>query len=397
MINKNSKRDLPKNAENLLRALPEFWKILRDVFLGTSTILGLILPASSFGNFFGIDFSWFQQFGIYGVYFALIHAILGGVFFAAVMTGWRSVNSSVNLDFSNDPDSASKLSGGLVGEIQKLYKKDNLLDTVRFGHIVSRQLWLSGRYKDRVVIGGMVEDAASKLGLVEQQIAALLDDIGWTNLRIGNPSMAEKNIQYGIELAVKNNLYYYAAKGERHLSGIADRYRKNPTEAQKHLDKAKGYIQKIDNPEQKSEMNAGLAYAFAELNLSRNRLDDALKYSVEAKTMYDSMEHQQERAVKLNWQIGRIYLKKGMIKQAKDIFRKGLEESKQLSRADQRAKNLLGMGEAYFQDGEYQKSIESLNEAKALFDEMSLDEEANLAKDLIDKANFEIIKQQRPK
>ena len=78
--------------------------------------------------------------------------------------------------------SDTKLSSGLVDDIRTLYSKEQYRDTVRFWIMISRHLWLSGRYNDRVTIGQMIEDSASRLNMHEEQVQALIDDIGWTNL-----------------------------------------------------------------------------------------------------------------------------------------------------------------------------------------------------------------------
>src|SRR5205085_10359889 len=132
------------------------------------------------------------------------------------------------------------LSAEVVNIVTTLYGEAKYLDVVRFGSTISRYLWLNGHNHERIAIGKLVEDAASKVGRTSVQVSCLIDDIGWTYDIIGDPEKAVTNISNGIEKAVENDLFYLAAKGERHLSGI-EKHRGNSEQFLLHLTNAKTY------------------------------------------------------------------------------------------------------------------------------------------------------------
>ena len=291
-----------------------------------------------------------------------------------------------HVDLPISSESKHEMSGRLIEEVRELYMGEQFLDTIRFGIRISRVLWLSGRYNERIAIGKMIEDSAARLQMTEKQVQSLIDDIGWTYFLVGNAEEAEANISHGIELAMRNKLFYLAAKGERHLAGIADRHRNDLAKAKDHLLRAKNICKSIPTGEQHDEMLGGLSYALSEFCLSMNRPTEALNNSLQAKKLYESNPHQEDRAVKIHSQLGRIHLKLNKLQQARDYFRHGLECAKRFSRPDEQGMNLLGLGQVYLEERNWTESIHVLEEAEKIFGQIGLRSKERSCTDLRRKA-----------
>ena len=188
--------------------------------------------------------------------------------------------------------------------------------------------------RERVAVGEMIEDAAAKRGLHEEQVIALIDDTGWTNAVLGNIDKAEKNILHGIKLAQQYQLFYFAAKGERHLAGICQRYKQDWQSAMIHHENAAAYARQIENSTLRDEMLAGISYGRAELLLNQDNFSDALAHAKNnSRDIYERIGGEQERIVKLRSILGRIYLGLNEIQSAKDLFRAGFDEGTKSTQA----------------------------------------------------------------
>lgn len=255
----------------------------------------------------------------------------------------------------------------LVSIVNTLYEEEKYLDVVRFGSTISRYLWINGNNKERIAIGELVEDAASKESRIAEQVSALIDDIGWTYYIVGDNGKAITNISNGIEKAAENGLFYFAAKGERHLSGIAKHSGKIP-EFTLHLNNAETYTAKIPDSSDKNEMDASLHLAKAKYAFETDQLDDA---EANAKKAMDIFKNDMERIVKVHSLLGNIYMKQGKtapvrIQKAKDEFNKGYLSCKDI-RKDEFAKNAIGLAKIAYEEGEIKSYIKYLNEARAVY------------------------------
>src|SRR6266404_217744 len=199
-----------------------FWGFAWKVFVGISVVVTVV---SSFSNF-----EYLKE-----------HPLRAGISITA-LTVFVSLLLLVRRLISKGLEVKPPiiLSAELVNIVNTLYVETRYLDVVRFGSTFSRYLWLNGHNHERIAIGKLVEDAASKVGRTAVQVSCLIDDIGWTSEIIGDTAKAVANITNGIEKAVENELFYLAAKGERHLSGI-EKHRGNSELFILHLTNAKKY------------------------------------------------------------------------------------------------------------------------------------------------------------
>lgn len=251
------------------------------------------------------------------------------------------------------------LSSELVSIVSRLSEEKKYLDVVRFGSTVGRYLHLNGNTIERIEIGKLVEDAASKEGRIFEQVSALIDDLGWSKSVEGDTEKAKRNIKSGIELAVKNQLYYFAAKGERHLSGI-EKHAKNISQFEQHLKNAENYTTLIIDHSEKNEMEASLFLAKAKYSLEINKLDEAESF---AKQAFEKFKDDTDRQVKVYALLGNIYLTSNKPQEAKDQFNKGYKSCKDI-RNDEYAKNAYGLALIAFAEHYYLKAKEYLLESK---------------------------------
>ena len=111
----------------------------------------------------------------------------------------------------------------------------------------------------------------------------------------------------------------------------------------------------------------------------------ALEYSKKSQKLYKSLQKQEERKVKIYSQMGRIFIKLNEYDKAKDIFRKGLQESIRISRLDEQARNLLYLGEVLIFEKEYKSAKDKIEKSLVLFCEMGLKKEIEKANELLSK------------
>lgn len=275
----------------------------------------------------------------------------------------------------------SNLAISLLEVVEKLYSEKHYKDAVRLAPQISRALWLSGNYSERVKIGKLVEDAAAKTNSPKQQVSALIDDIGWTLVVMGDLLNAEENINNGIKKALNHSLYYLAAKGERHLAGVASK-KGDKKNILKHLNKAIEYADKIEDFEDSSEMKASLHLAKAEYLLEMKKPAEALKSAELSKGCYENLKDQSERELKTHSRLGNIYLHLDKLQEAKDEFNKGYQKALGI-RKDEVGNNLIGLSRICILKREYSKAKESLIEAKSIFEDLGLEDDLKITKNLL--------------
>lgn len=271
----------------------------------------------------------------------------------------------------------------IPSEIQKmvkyLYDKKKYNDVVRLGSTISRFLWLNHYYSQRIAIGKMVEDSASKTKNIKEQVSALIDDIGWTSFKINNSKKAETSITNGINKAKKHHLYYYAAKGERHLAGIAAK--KNRNNIMQHLTNAEDFTKLIVDIRLKDEMEGSLFFAKAEYFFEEENYVEAEKNILETRRV---LENDTDRIVKTHSVLGNIYMAQNTddsIQKAKDEFSEGYLNCKEV-RSDEYARNAIGLAKIEIKEGDYIDAKSYLEEAQAI---LKGTDEINEVNQLLDK------------
>lgn len=268
----------------------------------------------------------------------------------------------------------------IVRYIKIMYKNKDYLSVVRFGSPLSRFLLLRGNLAERIDIGKMVEDSASKIGKKKEQISALIDDIGWTYAETGDYSKAITNINNGINKAKakETNLFYYAAKGERHLAGIASK-QNNRSEIESHINNAWTYSNSITDESDKNEIVASLNLAFAEYNYENENYPEAEKKALLAK---DGFMNDEDRIVKVHSLLGNIYFLQEKYQEAKDEFNNGYTKCRDF-RVLEFAKNAVGLAKVEKEQLNFSSALEYLKEAKKIYEDAKKNRELTEVRNLI--------------
>ena len=289
-------------------------------------------------------------------------------------------------------DAGSKLPNELTALVEGSFKQKDFVEVVRIGSQLSRPLWLSGSYKERAQIGEWIADSAATLAMPKEQAAALIDDVGWTNAVLNNVEKAEQNIEFGIKIALDNQLYYLAAKGERHLAGICYKYKRDYEVADEHFKAALEHAEKIEGESRRREMIAGIQFGQAEYFISIKDFEKALAPAQNSQKEYQSLKDQDERIVKSYSQLGRIYLGLSNLNEAENSFHAGFGKAAALRRKDEMIINRFGMAQIHFARSEYSNAIEVLDESIEGFHELGMENEEISAKNLKNEAEMMLSK-----
>jgi hypothetical protein len=228
---------------------------------------------------------------------------------------------------------------------------------------IDRYFHLYGYHNERIKLGNLLNSDRD----IKNQVSNLIDKLGWAKYLQKHTDEAVSNINRGIELAASNLLFYWAAKGERHLSGI-ERHRRNENAFKEHLKNSKDYADKILNENEKSEMEGSLHLANAKYLLEKGgMLTDAEN---EANLAIQKFVNDKRRQLKVYVVLGNIYLKQQLWDKAYDTFKLGYNLSNGV-RNDERAKNALGLAKIHIKSDaprfiNMQKAKEYLQEASHL-------------------------------
>ena len=284
----------------------------------------------------------FKDVGVYG----LLAIIFICAFISLLIANLLHTNKQQTKE-SNKTDTETEL----ISAITKAYNSENWNEVVKIGSVLSRPLWVTGKYELRIKVGKMVAKSASSSSHPFEQAQALIDDIGWTNHEIGNIKEAIKNIEHGVKIASEFGFYGLKYKGNRHLSGIF--LESDIVKAREYLglNKSKDIINKFDNSLEKNIAIAGNLVNEAMILDKEQDFQRALDLYKEAFKIYENNKDN-DRKVKLYYFIGNNLKSQTRFSEAEDSFRKGLEEAKREARKDCTLKCLIGIASL--------KEIESL-------------------------------------
>ncbi len=356
------------------RILPKFFIIVLSTLSFFWLIMQMILD-------YFLQLRVLENSGVLGIAFiimasAFVSAILTFAYFA------RAVERHLKEVLSPFDSEDSRLTGTLIMAIESAYQEKKWEEVLKIGSVLSRPLWVTGKYRLRVRLGKLTEAAASFGKHPRAQASALIDDLGWTNFILGNASEARGNINHGIKLAEKYGDYYVAIKGYRHLSGIAVECG-NLEEAQKHLQKGVDLIKNLESEDLRTEMLAGLYVNEAILDMKKCNWRPAIGRLEEAQKMYERIGDR-DREVKLYHFKGDALYGLGNLKAAKDTYREGLSASKQESRKDGILNNTIGIADIAATENDLEEARTAYEEAADVALEIGLNEQA---RELKGKAN----------
>jgi len=153
---------------------------------------------------------------------------------------------SVITDFANNSNKP-ELQDELINVVKKHHIENDHKKVVRLCSNLSRPLWISGKYQQRIILGAFYEDSAQRIEEFDEQVSALIDDLGWTNAVVGDIKVAKENINKGIKIAKERENNYLLAKALRHLGTIELRYNNDSQKSIENFSNALGICNSIDN------------------------------------------------------------------------------------------------------------------------------------------------------
>lgn len=239
----------------------------------------------------------------------------------------------------------------MMDEVRSAHRQRRWGEVVRIGSVLSRPLWLTGKYRLRAELGKLVEEAAAFSNDGKVQAGALIDDLGWTLFILGDVVNARSHLRHGIAVAINAGEYHLASKGERHLSGIA--LNENMIgESEAHLEKSARLVDQIVDVGARREAEAGLGLSQALINMGKNDWNGALQAIDEAYSKYVALGDA-DRLVKLHHYRGDILCELGRYDEARDTFRRGLSAAETQSRRDGGLMNYLGLAKVALREGRW--------------------------------------------
>ena len=286
---------------------------------------------------------------------------------------------------SNKPE----LQDELINVVKKHHIENDHKEVVRLCSNLSRALWISGKYQQRIILGAFYEDSAERIGEFDDQICALIDDMGWTNAVVGDIQEAKKNINKGINIAEERKNHYLLAKSFRHLGTIELRYNNDSRKAIESYEKSLAICEKIDDKIQKNEMIANISYNMSEAYLLENDYTNANEYADKAENLFIEL-NDKIRIIKVKSHKARILTSRqesNDIENAKKLITQALSEARKEKRTDEIGKCLLCLGEIQIINNQKELAINTLNEALKVFTSIGAIVEINTTNSLLGKAN----------
>jgi tetratricopeptide (TPR) repeat protein len=290
-------------------------------------------------------------------------------FIAAVLASWFGIEwiAAVTKRPLEAPPPAVQpgtVVDAMLADIQRHYAAGHQYAILRLRESFSRYLWLEGRHSERITLGMAADTAAAVIGDKRAQIAALVDDLGWTLVAERQYVMATRHLEHGLKLATEAKEHYWIAKGYRHLAGIAI-LQSDLTKAEELLAKSTAAAADIQDVKQRAEMLAGIQYAVATAALVKGDTagaEAAARLSAEdRKTAGDPT-----RLVRMYALFAKIALAKDDYSEAKDLFRKGLATAEAIGRRDEQIRNHLGLSRVYKHDNDFEQAKYHKDKAELL-------------------------------
>ena len=271
-----------------------------------------------------------------------------------------------------------------IKPLEEAYKNERYQEVIKVGKSLSPTLWYLGKYDIRIEVGTIVESASAECGEMEIQADTLIDDLGWTNIRIGNNKKALKNISRGLQIAESISNYYLIAKGNRHLSdyhlGLASdnfnlRYFREFSnnsiqlkqyeldECQKYHDLAMENAKLIPLEKKKKEMFGDLSYTQAKYFMVKGDFQESLDKLGESMNYYNSIQNI-DKTIKLFSLKGNIYLAKNNEDLAISSFQEGIKSAKQVENSIHVVSNYLSLTQIYINNKDFRQANLMIEQAQ---------------------------------
>jgi len=233
----------------------------------------------------------------------------------------RAIRASTTIDAS------------LVGELRNAFAVGRWKEVCRIGAAISRTLWLSGHIALRYEIGCIVESSAAYSRNISLRARTLIDDLGWTAVKLGKKELGRKHIDDGIRLGTECGDHYVVAKGYRHLASLS-RQNGDSSSAAACLTKAQEAAAAITDDEERTEMSSSLQVSEAKLQIARERYSEAIPMLMSAQQAF-RQSGDVEREIKVYGQLAYCKDKLGYPQEAKQLYCAGRESARDAGRFDE--------------------------------------------------------------
>jgi len=293
-----------------------------------------------------------HQMGWLGITLLVLLCIIIAIVFSLIKN--RKILNQ-NDENENTDKNNEKLFDAIASELDKMMINEEYSDVIRIGSALSRALWISGEYDNRIKIGTLVYEAASKINNNLAITKTLIDDIGWTYVVTNNYGKAIRNINNGIEYAKRGNLTYWCAKGYRHLFNIYLLKNDNKN-ANKNLFFAEKVADTIESEKSRIEMKNGIEYDKIELLINEEKYDEGIK-KAEALLVQYKERVDNERVAKICSVLGKINYLKGEYLEAIRNFLEGLQFAEACRRTDEKIKCTMGLSVCEYIEGSTKRFI----------------------------------------
>jgi hypothetical protein len=212
---------------------------------------------------------------------------------------------------------------------------------VELGRLLSRPLWLASRYQERVRIGKYVEEAAARLNRYRERAAALVDDIGWTAVVLGDLDRGRVFIRDGFNLAKQRKLFAIAGKAARHLASISRRQAKFK-EAAHWLNEGEKQCAFVTNANEKFELENRLRLSRAKLEAATGKLPEALALVHTARVAFKAAgEVEGPRYAETFLLEAEVLEREGQLAKATIVSAEGYNQALRFGRRDEAVLNAL--------------------------------------------------------
>lgn len=311
---------------------------------------------------------------------ALIDLVLICIYIWKAYQGILEKMAIVNLSGSVENNDS------LVSILESAYNAKRWHEVVKIGRPLSESLWYTGKYDLRVKIGEMLASAAGLCEEYEIQSETLLDDLGWTRIRLNEIEQGEKSIEHGLKVAEDHSLFYLVAKGYRHLADInlakacnfwTLRYMNygnqhmpkviRKTESLEvcfsFYEKAISVLPLISNEKKRTEMEGNLKYTLSKYYLVTREFEKALEAVADSQALYNRILDN-DREVKLFNLKGRIFTEMGRDSDAEAAYQEGLRKATTISNNAHMVSNSISLAEYYLNEGQKKLACQMLSVAK---------------------------------
>lgn len=350
-----------------------------------STCVGVFSVIEMAQYFLG-DFFFFSNFSIKIKIVCFFSVVVLIVLILVCFYIWNAYKAILIENKSLLTNANTRNDDSFISILENAYNSKRWHEVVKIGRPLSESLWYTGKYDLRVKIGEMIASAAGLCEEYEIQAETLLDDLGWTRIRLNEIGPGRRSIEHGLKVAEDHSLSYLIAKGYRHLADIhlaeacnfwtlrymnwGGQHLPKVITKTNELDECLTFCKKgiailpsIPNVRKRTEMEGNLEYTLAKYYLIKRDLNKALDAVAKAQNLYNSLSDA-DREVKLFNLKGKILMEMGRESDSEAAYQEGLRKATTISNNAHMVSNSISLAEYYMDGGHKKLARQMLSVAK---------------------------------